>query len=348
MQLLNTLYVNTPESYLRLDNDTLRVLVGDDTRLRVPLHHLQAVVCFGRVGVSVPLMHRLADECVALVLMDDNGRFKARLEGATSGNVLLRRAQHNQSQDLAFCLELARACVAGKVRNSRHVLLRGAREAKVPDDAAALTRGAQDLAATLRALPQASDLDALRGLEGEAARQYFGRLPHLVRPDLREQFAMDGRSRRPPRDRFNALLSFLYAMWMNDCRSALEAVGLDPQVGYLHALRPGRAALALDLMEEFRPLADRLALTLVNRGQIRPTDFSVREGGGVSLSPDGRKAVVVAYQERKQEVLQHPLFSQSMPLGVVPLVQARLMARSVRREVESDGVPAGYLPFLVR
>lgn len=348
MQLLNTLYVNTPDSYLRLDNDTLRVQVEDETRLRVPLHHLQAVVCFGRVGLSLPLMHRLAEESIALVLLDENGRFKARLEGAVSGNVLLRRAQHTQSMCVAFCLEMARACVAGKVKNTRQVLLRGAREAKAEDDAAALTRGAQDLAATLRALPEASDMDVLRGLEGEAARQYFGCLPLLVRADLRPHFGMDGRSRRPPRDRFNALLSFLYAMWMNDCRSALETAGLDPQVGFLHVLRPGRAALALDLMEEFRPFADRLALTLVNRGQLTTESFIVREGGGVNLLPEARKTVVVAFQERKQESIQHPLLAQPVPLGLVPLVQARLMARSIRGEQDANGQPASYVPFLVK
>lgn len=348
MHLLNTLYVNTQDSYLRLDNDTLRVMLDEETRLRVPLHHLQAVVCFGRVGLSVPLMHRLAEEAVALVLLDENGRFKARLEGATAGNVLLRRAQHTQSLNSSFALELARACVAGKVRNSRQVLLRGARDAKSEGDVAGLTRGAQDLAATLRALPEASNLDVLRGLEGEAARQYFARQPMLVKADLRADFSMDGRTRRPPRDRMNALLSFLYAMWMNDCRSALESVGLDPQVGFLHALRPGRAALALDLMEEFRPFADRLALSLVNRGQIRADDLLVREGGGVSLSPDARKAVVVAFQERKQEEVQHPVLAQALPLGLVPLVQARLMARTIRAEVDVSGQVAGYLPFLVR
>lgn len=348
MQLLNTLYINTPDSYMRLDNDTLRVMVNDDTRLRVPLHHLQAVVCFGRVGLSVPLMHRLADESIALVLLDENGRFKARLEGPTSGNVLLRCAQHTMRQSPSSCLALARACVAGKVRNARQVLLRGAREAKDNAEAAILVRGAKNLAATLRALPQVVDLDGLRGLEGEAARQYFERQPLLVRSDLRADFSMTGRSRRPPRDRFNALLSFLYAMWMNDCRSALEAVGLDPQVGHLHALRPGRAALALDLMEEFRPLADRLALTLVNRGQIRAGDFDVREGGGVSLQPEARKTAVVAFQERKQDTLQHPLLVEAVPLGLVPLVQARLMARAIRQEPDADGHSAGYLPFLIR
>ncbi len=342
MQLLNTLYVTLPDSYLRLDNDTLRVQVDDETKLRVPLHHLQAVVCFGHVNLSAPLMHRLADAAIALVLLDANGRFKARLEGAVSGNVLLRQAQHRAVDNAAFTLELARAVVAGKLKNQRQVLLRGAREAKLPDEEALLTRAAQDLAASLRALPQASTLDVLRGVEGEAARTYFAAINWVVRADLRADFSMDGRSRRPPRDRMNALLSFLYAMWMNDCRSACEAAGLDPQLGFLHAVRPGRAALALDLVEEFRPLADRLALTLVNRGQLRATDFALREGGAVSLEGDARKAVVVAYQERKQELLTHPLLAESLPLGVVPLVQARLLARHVRGEA-----PA-YLPFAVK
>lgn len=342
MQLLNTLYVTLPDAWLRLDNDTLRVDVERETRLRVPLHHLSAVVCFGHVGMSAPLVHRLADDGIALVLLDAQGRFKARLEGAVSGNVLLRQAQFKRAAEPVFTLDMARACVAGKVKNARQVLQRGAREAKSPNDAKALTRLANDLAASLRALPQADTLDALRGLEGEAARQYFAGLNLLVRADQRDAFAMDGRTRRPPRDRFNALLSFLYAMWMNDCRSALEAAGLDPQVGFLHALRPGRAALALDLMEEFRPWADRLALTLINRGQVKADDFVLREGGGVSLEPEARKAVVVAFQERKKDELNHPLLAQSVPLGVVPLVQARLLARAVR----DDSAP--YVPFVAK
>ncbi len=342
MQLLNTLYLTTPETYLRLDNDTLRVEVDHETRLRVPLHHLSAVVCFGHIGLSAPLMHRLAEGGIALVLLDDNGRFKARLEGAVSGNVLLRQAQFQRVADAAFTLDMARACVAGKIKNTRQVLLRGAREAKSDDEAKTLARLADDLAASLRALPAAASLDALRGLEGEAARQYFSGLSLLVRPDQREAFAMDGRTRRPPRDRFNAVLSFLYAMWMNDCRSALEAAGLDPQVGFLHALRPGRAALALDLMEEFRPWADRLALTLINRGQLAANDFVLREGGGVSLQPDARKTVVVAYQERKKDEINHPLLAQSVPLGLVPLVQARLLARALR----DDAAP--YVPFVAK
>ena len=342
MQLLNTLYITTPETYLRLDNDTLRVEVERETKLRVPLHHLTAVVCFGHINLSAPLMHRLADEGIALVLLNDNGRFKARLEGAVSGNVLLRQAQFQRSSDSVFTLDMARACVAGKIKNTRQVLQRGAREAKSEDEAKTLTRLADDLAASLRALPAVNNLDSLRGVEGEAARQYFSGLNLLVRPDQREAFFMDGRSRRPPRDRFNAMLSFLYAMWMNDCRSALEAAGLDPQVGFLHALRPGRAALALDLMEEFRPWADRLALTLINRGQLSADDFAMHEGGGVSLEPEARKAVVVAYQERKRDEITHPLLAQSLPLGLVPLVQSRLLARALR----DDGAP--YVPFVAK
>lgn len=342
MRLLNTLYVTTPESHLRLDNDTLRVEVAQETRLRVPLHHLQGVVCFGPVGLTAPLMHRLADEGIALVLLDSSGRFKARLEGATSGNVLLRRDQHSRVRDDEYTLGLSRHIVAGKLKNQRHVLMRAARESKSDDDAAPLARAALDLAASLRALPAATSLDTLRGIEGEAARTYFTALNRMVRPDLRDVFHMSGRTRRPPRDRLNALLSFCYALWMNDCRSACEAAGLDPQVGFLHALRPGRAALALDLLEEFRPIADRLVLTLVNRAQIAADDFDIREGGAASLVGEARRLVVVAFQERKQEELTHPLLAESVPLGVVPLVQARLLARHLRGEIEA------YIPFAMR
>lgn len=342
MELLNSLYVTQPESYLRLENSTLRVEVARELRLQVPLHHLTSVVCFGHVGVSVPLMHRLAEDNIALVLLDSNGRFKARLEGAMAGNVLLRKAQHKQADDPAFALELSRSAVAGKIKNARHVLQRGVRDAKNAENAAVLERGVNDLAASLRSLPAMTDLDAVRGVEGDAARKYFGCINHLIRADLRPHFCMDGRNRRPPRDRMNALLSFIYAMWMNDCRSAVEAVGLDPQIGFLHAVRPGRAALALDLQEEFRPLADRLALTLINRGQLDADDFVEREGGAVALEGNARKTVVVAYQERKQELLTHPLLAQPVPLGVVPMIQARLLARAIRGET------AGYLPFILK
>ncbi|MBB5202944.1 CRISPR-associated protein Cas1 [Inhella inkyongensis] len=349
MHLLNTLYLTTPDSYLRLENQTLAIEHNHELKLRVPLHHLSSVVCFGPIQLSTPLMHGLAQQGIALVLLNEQGRFQARLEGPMAGNVLLRRAQHQAGQDGERSLALARAFVAGKLRNTRSLLLRGAREAKTAEDEAALTRQAQNLAASLRALPASADLDQLRGIEGEAARQYFAGLSLLVRADARDAFHLrDGRTRRPPRDRLNALLSFLYSLWMNDCRSALEAVGLDPQVGFLHALRPGRAALALDLMEEFRPLAERLALTLINRQQLRAEDFVQREGGAVSLDPEARKAVLVAFQERKQEALQHPLLAEPLAQGLLPLVQARLLARAIRGEADVDGAPASYVPYLIR
>lgn len=342
MNLLNTLYVTIPDSYLRLDNEAVRLLVGDETRLRVPLHHLGAIVCFGHVGLSAPLMHRLAESGVALVLLDGHGRFKARLEGEMSGNVLLRRDQHVKSMSTEASAAIARRIVAGKIRNQRQVLLRGARDSKQPEDRAALVRAAMNLAASLRSLREHPELDAIRGTEGEAARGYFSALNLIVRPDLRNEFRLDGRSRRPPRDPMNALLSFVYALWMNDCRSACEATGLDPQIGFLHAIRPGRAALALDLMEEFRPIGDRLVLTLINRQQLRARDFEFREGGAVMLTGDARKTVLVAYQERKQEALRHELFVEPIPLGLIPMVQARLLARQLRGDIES------YPPFLMR
>ena len=342
-QILNTLYVMTPNAYVRLENETLRVEVEGEKKLQVPLHHLGSVVCFGDVLVSPALMRRCAEDGRSVVLLNRNGRFMARVEGPVSGNILLRQAQFRVAEDTAFVLETARSIVAGKLRNARQVLLRGAREADDDADRAALDRAADSLAASIRALPAAVNLDTVRGIEGEAARTYFDNLTRLLRKDARAAFAMNGRSRRPPRDCFNALLSFVYSMVMNDCRSALESVGLDPQLGFLHAVRPGRAALALDLMEEFRAiLADRLVLTLINRGQISEKDFEERPGGAVHMQDDARKTVVVAYQERKQEELTHPLLESKAPFGLLPDLQARFLARTIRGEIE------GYLPFLIK
>lgn len=339
----NILYIMTPHAYAHIDNATLRIDVEREKRLQVPMHHIGGLVCFGNVMVSPALMHRLADEGKSLVMLDDSGRFKARLEGPVSGNVLLRRAQHRLIDDPTRTLEIARTLVLGKLKNSRTLLQRAAREAADASESQQLDRIVLDLAASLRAALQAETLDALRGVEGEAARNYFGALNLAVKPAYRQQFQMDGRSRRPPLDRFNALLSFLYAMQMNDCRSALESVGLDPQIGFLHALRPGRAALALDLQEEFRSmLCDRLALTLINRNQLDERDFDQREGGAVMLNDKGRRTVLTAWQERKQEELTHPLLEQKLPIALLPLVQARLLARTIRGEMES------YLPCLVK
>ena len=337
----NTLYVMTPNAYVHLENTTIRIDVEHVKKLQVPLHHLGGVVCFGNIMVSPALMHRLADEGKSLVLMDNGGRFKARLEGPVSGNILLRQAQHKKAADSVCALEIGRAIVAGKLRNSRSVILRGARETTAADEVKSLSRTADDLAASLRATKDATNLDTLRGIEGEAARGYFAALNLVVKPATRQHFSLNGRTRRPPLDRFNALLSFLYAMLMNDCRSALESVGLDPQLGFLHAVRPGRAALALDLQEEFRSiLADRLALTLINRGQVTVDDFDAREGGAVMLNDKGRRAVVVAWQERKQEEVTHPLTESKMPLALLPFIQARFLARTLRGEMD------GYMPFL--
>ena len=342
-QILNTLYVMTPNAYVHLENDTLRIEVEREKKLQVPLHHIGTVVCFGNVMMSPGAMHRCAEDGRSVVLLDRNGRFKARLEGPVSGNILLRQAQFRAADNASFVLDTAKAVVAGKLRNARQVLLRGAREADDDQSREKLSQTAESLAASIRNLPIAQDLDTVRGLEGEAAKTYFSGLNHIIRRDAREAFTMDGRTRRPPRDRFNALLSFIYSMVMNDCRSALESVGLDPQMGFLHAVRPGRAALALDLMEEFRAiLADRLALTLVNRGQITAKDFLEHSGGAVQMQDDARKTVVVAYQERKQEEVAHPLIDSKVPIGLLPDLQARFLARTIRGEME------GYLPFLIK
>lgn len=342
-QMLNTLYVMTPNAYVHLENNTLRIDVERQKKLQVPLHHLGTVVCFGNIMISPALMHRCADEGINFVLLDGSGRFKARLEGAVSGNILLRQAQHRMAANEQFALAIAKAVIAGKLRNCRQVLLRGAREASDEDDRRELSNAAKSLAISIRNLPDTDNLDSVRGIEGDAAKVYFSALPHLVRRDVRVSFAMNGRSRRPPRDRFNALLSFLYSMVMNDCRSAIESVGLDPQLGFLHSVRPGRAALALDLMEEFRSiLADRLALTLINRGQITERDLQEREGGAVYLQDDARKIIVTAYQERKQEEITHSLLDTKVPFGLLPQLQARFLSRTIRGDMDN------YIPFVVR
>jgi CRISPR-associated protein Cas1 len=342
-QLLNTLYVTVSGAYLHLDNDTVRIEVERETRLRVPLHHLGGIVSFGDTLISPALIGRCAESGIGLTLLDRNGRFRARIEGPVSGNVLLRKAQYAVAADADPALVLARAMVLGKLKNSRTVLQRGAREAKNDDDRNALEAAVRKFDASLRAANVAADADVLRGVEGEAARGYFGAFTAMMRADQRPHFALDGRNRRPPRDAVNALLSFLYTLLTHDCRAALETVGLDPQVGFLHVLRPGRPALALDLAEEFRAiLADRLALTLINRGQLKPGDFRSTEGGGVLLEGEARRTVAVAWQERKQETLQHPLLEADVPLGLLPQIQARLLARTLRGDTE------GYLPFQAR
>lgn len=339
--LLNTLYVTTPEAYLRLEGETVCVMVEKEKRLQVPMHHLGSIVCFGDVMLSPALLGRCMADGRSVVWLERGGRFQARVEGPVNGNVLLRQAQHRAADDSVKTLELACSFLAGKLRNSRNVLLRGARDSQNDAERATLVQNARLIAGHLRKLPHACDLDSLRGEEGNAARIYFQSLQYLIRPPARGDFAFDVRSRRPPTDPMNAILSFLYAVLLHDCRSALEAVGLDPQLGFLHAVRPGRAALALDLLEEFRSvIADRLALTLINRGQIQASHFDRREGGAVLLNDDGRKIVIAAYQERKQETLTHLVLDQQMQVGLLPHIQARLLARYLR------GDAPAYVPYL--
>ncbi len=340
-QILNTLYVMTEGSYLRLERETLVVMIEKEKRLQVPLHHLGSIVCLGRVSMSPALMARNAEDGRTVVWLNEYGRFQARVEGGVSGNILLRQAQFRRADDKMFTLDLAKAFIAGKLRNSRQVLLRSARDSKDESDQTALKKAAKSLAVNLRNLEFAETLDSIRGLEGDAAHVYFGQFNVMIKPQYREDFKYTKRSRRPPKDAINALISFLYALLLNDCRSALETVGLDSQLGYLHTVRPGRHALALDLLEEFRSVSgDRLALTLINRGQICKKDFDFRKGGSVLLNEKGRKTLLIAYQERKKETLKHPLFEQSVEIGLLPLIQARLLARYLRADVEA------YIPYL--
>ena len=341
--LLNTLYVTIPDAYLRLEGETVCVTVDKEKRLQVPLHHLGSIVCFGDVMLSPALLGRCTAEGRSVVWLERSGRFQARVEGPVNGNILLRQAQYRAADDPDRAIELARAFLAGKLRNSRNVLLRGARDSQNDAERAALVQNARLVAGHLRKLPHAPDLDTLRGDEGNAARVYFQSVQYLIRPPARSDFAFDTRNRRPPTDPMNAMLSFLYAVLLHDCRSALEAVGLDPQLGFLHAVRPGRAALALDLLEEFRSvIADRLALTLVNRGQIQASHFDKREGGAVLLNDEGRKTAITAYQERKQETLMHSVLEQQLPIGLLPHIQARLLARYLR------GDAPAYVPYFHR
>lgn len=341
-QVLNILYVMTPGAYLRLDHDTIKVEVERETRLQAPLLHLGGITCFGNVMLSPAIMHRCAEDGRALVLLDSNGRFKARLVGKTSGNVLLRRAQHIASADSLTSAVIARHIVAGKLQNSRQVLLRAGREATRAEDAEALTTAASRVADALRRLARSRTLDQARGHEGEAARAYFDAFDRMIRNE-REEFHFSGRVRRPPIGRTNALLSFLYALLLNDCVAAAESVGLDPQVGFLHTLRPGRPALALDLMEELRAyVADRLVLTLINRQQLRPNDFDILPGGAARLTDDARRKVVVAWQERKQDEVRHPVLDRKVPLALVPHIQAQLLARHLRGDLDA------YPPFLAK
>lgn len=335
-KLLNTVYVTTEGTTLRKDGENLVAEIDGAERARVPMHMLASVVAFGAIYLSPALVGACAGAGITLVLLDRNGRFQARIEGPVTGNVLLRRAQYRASEQPA---EIVRSLVLGKVANQRVVLMRALRDhcGDLPEaDRAALEDVVGRLARILERIEfGAAEVDALRGVEGDAARLYFSVFAHLLRaPD--PEIAWRGRSRRPPLDPVNAVLSFLYTLLAHDCRSAAEAVGLDPAVGFLHRDRPGRPSLALDLMEELRPaLADRLALSLFNRRQLRATDFETRDGGAVMLTDEARKTVLTAWQERKKEERQHAFLGEKAPLGLVPYLQALLLARHLRGDLDA-------------
>jgi CRISPR-associated protein Cas1 len=341
-QMLNTLFVTTQGTYLARDGECVLVRVEQENRLRVPIHTLTGIVCFGQVSCSPPMMGLCAERDVALSFLSEHGRFLARVTGPVRGNVLLRRQQYRLADDPLAVASIARAAVLGKGANCRTVLMRAARERTdgvVPDR---LTSAVAELARLLITIERSSNVDTIRGLEGDAARVYFSAFDDMI-VFSKEAFFFHERSRRPPLDNVNALLSFLYTLLAHDIAAALETVGLDPTVGYLHVDRPGRPGLALDLMEEMRPvLADRLALSLINRRQVRPDGFSTSESGAVQMDDATRKEVLVAWQNRKQEQVTHAFVDERIPLGMLPYLQALILARHIRGDLDA------YPPYFWR
>ena len=338
--LLNTLYVFTEDAYLTLDGENVVVRRDGEELGRVPLHTLEGILCFSYRGASPALMGACSDRGVALSFFDRRGRFLAGVHGEQRGNVLLRKAQYAWSEDVAKSLEVARNFIAGKLYNGRWVLERAARDHGLRINAVAVKEASRKIDASMRAALSCETMESLRGLEGEAAAEYFGVFDELVLRD-KETFRFEGRVRRPPTDAMNAMLSLFYTVLAFDCASALEGVGLDPYVGFMHVDRPGRRSLALDLMEELRPiLVDRFVLSAVNNRVVNVGHFETRESGEVRLTDEGRRALFGAWQERKRETITHPFLKEKVPRGLVPHVQALLLARYVRGDLD------GYPPFL--
>lgn len=342
---LNTLFVTLEGAYLRKDGAAIEIRHEGETKLRVPFHNLDGIACFGwDISASAALMAACTGANVSLSFHNPHGKFLVAANGFTSGNILLRREQYRRADHEPASLAIATNMIAAKLANSRQVVMRAARDhgEKDPVRAADLLQAADYLSSRIGLAGRATSLDSLRGIEGDAAAMYFSVFPHLL-TNHDPEVTMTGRSRRPPLDPVNALISFLYVLLMHDCRSALESCGLDAQCGFLHRDRPGRPSLALDLMEEFRAyFADRLALTLFNRRQITAKDFDYRESGAVVLKEASRKTVLVAWQERKQDEIVHPFLDEKMTLGLLPHLQARLLARYLRGDLDA------YPAFLAR
>jgi len=334
---LNTLFVTTQGAYLAKEGETVAVKVDGKIRLQLPVHTLDGIVCFGQVSCSPFLMGFCADRDVAISHLTENGRFLAKVTGPVSGNVLLRRTQYRWADDEDRTVAVTRSVLTGKITNCRTVLQRALRDHKDKIAEAVVCQASHRLSEILMHLQADLPLDQLRGYEGEAAKVYFGVFDHLI-TSQKEDFIFHERSRRPPLDRVNCLLSFIYTLVMHDVRSALESVGLDPAVGFLHRDRPGRPGLALDIMEEFRPfIADRLVLSLINLSQVHSKDFKKMESGAVLMDDETRKTLLVAYQKRKQDEIMHPFTKEKMSIGLLFHIQAILLARFIRGDL--DGYP---------
>ena len=339
-KLLNTLYVTTQDAYLRKEGETVVVEKEKQVLLRLPIHTLQGLVTFGNVMTSPYLLNLCAERGVSVSFMSESGKFLASVTGPVSGNVLLRLSQMRAYEDKSKKGDIARSFVIGKLMNARSVLLRRMRDHGEMADIAESSAKILDVLRRVR--DSAPDAERLRGLEGEAGAVYFGVFNELIVAG-RETFSIASRNRRPPLDPMNALLSYLYTLLAHDCRGALESVGLDPQIGFLHEVRAGRPSLALDLMEEFRAcLADRVALSLVNLRQLGARDFTVSESGAVSISADARKSVLLAWQKKKQETIMHPFLEEKVPIGLLPHLQALLLARHLRGDLDA------YPPFILK
>ncbi|MDE1163062.1 MAG: type I-C CRISPR-associated endonuclease Cas1c [Acidobacteriaceae bacterium] len=337
-KLLNTLHVMSQGAYLHRDGETVAVKIEQQLKLRVPVHTLEGLVCWGQVLCSPPVLSLCCEKGVGISFLTEQGRFLARVQGPVSGNVLVRRQQYRLCDGGEAALPTVRMIVTAKITNSRLVLLRAARESSDPTTEELLRAAARRLQWIGLDAARAESLDIARGHEGLAGQEYFSVFDYMIgRED--EAFRFSGRSRRPPLDRPNALLSFVYALLRHDIESALESVGLDPAVGFLHTDRPGRPSLALDMMEELRaPLADRLVLTMINRRQVQASDFTVQDGGATLLEDDARKQIVAAWQLRKQEEIEHPFLKERVPIGLIPYTQALLLSRYVRGGL--DAYPA--------
>lgn len=338
---LNTLYITSDDAFVRKERETFVVELNNEKVFQAPIHSIENIVCFGFKALTPALMAFCAENNVGVSYLSNTGKFLARVYGAQQGNVLLRKTQYTLADNEFESLRIARPIVAAKVANYRHLLLRHQRNH--PDDCSdSVPSAAATMGNRLTEIERAESLDGLRGYEGECAMVYFGVLSSLITAQL-EDFTFSHRTKRPPLDPANALLSFLYALLANDVRSALETTGLDPQVGFLHQLRSGRPSLALDIMEEFRAyLGDRIMLNLINLKQVTKSDFEIRESGEVRMSDDARKTLISAYQKRKQEEITHPFLGEKMTIGLLPHIQAQLLARYIRGDI-SD-----YPPFYLK